>query len=120
MLGNDPKLDKIFRKEYSQLEKSDEGSYAYCGRLCNVYDSSWTGSVVFRGICSPSAEGGRAESVESYWSCVVVGRRCFRRRSAGRFGENEDLDGFLESVNRFDFVFGFCFCWTPADDCVFM
>lgn len=81
---------------------------AYCGRLWNVYDISRTESLVFGGICSPSADGGGAESVESYQSCVDV-------LGAGRFGKNEDLDGFLEPVNLFDLVFNFCVCWPPAD-----
>ena len=44
-------------------------------------------AIIFSSICLPSAEGGGAdgESVESYYSCAVVGRRrC--QRGAGRFG----------------------------------
>lgn len=53
--------------------------------------------------------------MESYRSCAVAGRQCCRCRGDGRFGKNEELDGFLEPVNLFDLVFNFGVCWMPAE-----
>lgn len=111
---NHPKVDEIFRKEYSQLEKSN--------MLSGL--SEWTDDCgmfpIDPGQNRPYLEdsvphllkGGEAESVESYRSCVVVGCRCLL---VERFGKNEDLDGFLEPVNLFvQSLFNPCVCWTPV------
>lgn len=110
-LGSHPKPDQMFREENSRIPKVVCG-FTRCLAECGMFmidpgqDCWYLEEPVYHLL--------KAEE-QSQWKVTGVVLLLGAGVADGRFGKNEELDGFLEPVNLFDLVVNSGVCRTPAE-----